>query len=210
MVQSRRKDPIIQPYPSYITRDHHYPSHYDPLKNPRFVNPSGSQVISPTPSISMEFYPRHCTSSVDTYRTCLIANDDSKEKCAEEGKNILAICPPWALDKMKDNNSLKLKLEAQANQKYRKSMEVPEYNRGRSVADVPLRTWTDGERSKLRPNSMWADDRYVDITQKEVDEAKERVRKRNLARGVVPNTEVHIEQYDRTYEAPSTKIPLYP
>lgn len=111
---------------------------------------------------------------------------------------------------MKENNRFKLKLEAQANLRYKKSMEVPEYNQGRTVADVPLRSWADGERSKLRPNSMWADDRYVDITQKEVDEAKERVRKRNLSKGYKPNTDVHYEVYDRTYEAPSTKIPLYP
>jgi hypothetical protein len=48
-------------------------------------------------------------------------------------------------------------------------MEVPDYNQGRTVADVPLKRWSDGERSSLRPNSIWADDRYVDITQKEVD-----------------------------------------
>ena len=70
---------------------------------------------------------------------------------------------------MKDNQRLKLKLEAQANLKYRRAMEVPDYNQGRTVADIPLKRWSDGERSSLRPNSIWADDRYVDITQKEVD-----------------------------------------
>jgi hypothetical protein len=73
---------------------------------------------------------------------------------------------------MKDNNTLKLKLEAQANRKLSKAMEVSDYNKGKTVADVPNRTWEDGERSKLRPNSMWADDRYADITQKEIEEAK--------------------------------------
>ena len=73
---------------------------------------------------------------------------------------------------MKDNNLLKLKLEAQANSRYRQAMEVADYNKGRTVADVPKRSWADGERSKVRPSSMWADDRYADITQKEVDEAK--------------------------------------
>ena len=82
---------------------------------------------------------------------------------------------------------MKQKLEAQANNNYRKAMSVPEYNKGRTIADIPNREWSDGERSKLRPNSIWADDRYVDITQKEIDEAKERIRKRNLARGIVPN-----------------------
>ena len=144
-------------------------------------------MISPQPTISVEYLPRHCTRSVDNYKTCLIANDDNKTKCQGEGNDILSICPPWALDKMKENNLLKLKMEAQTNAKYRRSMEVPDYNRGRSVADVPNKTWADGERSKLRPNTMWADDRYADITQTEVDEAKERVRKRNLAKGVKPN-----------------------
>lgn len=187
-----------------------FPSHYNPLDNPRYKRPEGSTALSIKPAFRFEFFPKHCTRTVDTYKTCLIANDDDKQKCKHEGEDILAICPPWALDKMKENQRLKLKLEAQANQKYRRSIEVPEYNQGRTVADVPLRSWADGERSKLRPNSIWADERYVDITQKEVDEAKERVRKRNLARGHVANTSVHIEPYDRTYEAPSTKIPLYP
>ena len=102
------------------------------------------------------------------------------------------------------------KLEAQANNKYKKVTEVADYNQGRSVADLPRKSWSDGERTKLRPNSIWADDRYADITQQEIDEAKERVRKRNLAKGHVPDNSVHVQTYDRTYEAPSTKVPLYP
>lgn len=104
----------------------------------------------------------------------------------------MAICPPWALDKMKDNQLLKRKLEAQNNQKYRRAMEVPAYNRGRTVADIPNKTWADGERSKLRPNSIWADERYLDITQEEVDAAKERVRRRNKAKGVKTDNSVHV------------------
>ena len=129
-------------------------------------------MIGPSPKLSFESFPRHCTRTVDSYKTCLIANDDNKDKCASEGKDILAICPPWALDKMKDNNNLKLKLEAQSNERLRRAMEVPEYNRGRTIADVPHKNWSDGERSKLRPNSMWADDRYADVSQQEIDEAK--------------------------------------
>lgn len=51
-------------------------------------------------------------------------------------------------------------------------MEVPSYNQGRSVANVPRRSWVDGTANHLRPDSMWIDDRYVDITQAEVDQAK--------------------------------------
>lgn len=100
---------------------------------------------------------------------------------------------------MKDNQILKKKLEANTNEKYRRVMEVPAYNRGRTVADIPNKTWADGERSKLRPNSIWADDRYADITQEEVDAAKERVKRRNKAKGVKSDSSVHIHPYDRTY-----------
>ena len=191
MVDARCVTLNIKPYPSRVTQQFHYNSHYDPFANPRFVKPPTAKVISASPSFTLEAFPRHCTRSVEAYKTCLVANDDSKDKCAHEGNDILAICPPWALDKMKDNQRLKLKLEAQANLKYRRAMEVPDYNQGRTVADIPLKRWSDGERSSLRPNSIWADDRYVDITQKEVDQAKERVKRRNLARGIKQDNSVH-------------------
>jgi hypothetical protein len=210
MVEARCKKHYTQPYPSRILQDNVFPGHYNPLDNPRYKKPEGSNVISANPAFRLEYYPKHCTRTVDSYKTCLLANDEDKNKCAHEGEDILAICPSWALDKMKENQRLKLKLEAQGNLKYKKAMEVSEYNQGKTVADVPQRNWSDGERTKLRPNSIWADDRYADITQKEVDEAKERVKKRNLSRGHQANTSVHIEPYNRSFEAPSTQIPLYP
>lgn len=51
-------------------------------------------------------------------------------------------------------------------------MEVPYYNKGRTVADVPLKSWQDGSRENLRPDTLWADDRYADITSEEVKAAK--------------------------------------
>jgi hypothetical protein len=65
-----------------------------------------------------------------------------------------------------------LRIEALNNQKYRKAIEVASYNEGRTVANVPRKSWTDGTSEKLRSDSMWIDDRYVDITQSEVDQAK--------------------------------------
>ena len=111
---------------------------------------------------------------------------------------------------MKEANVLKLKLEAQANAKYRSSMQVADYNKDRTVADVPCRTWEDGERAKLRPNSIWADDRYADITQKEVDAAKERVARRRAERGQVFDESVHYPVYDRAFETAQFEKPLYP
>ena len=55
------------------------------------------------------------------------------------------------------------------------------------MANVPRKSWFDGTADKLRSDSMWIDDRYVDISQAEIDQAKERVKKRNEAQGIVPN-----------------------
>jgi hypothetical protein len=64
------------------------------------------------------------------------------------------------------------------NKKFRDAMEVSSYNVGRTVANVPRKTWVDGTADKLRSDSMWIDDRYVDITQTEIDQAKERVQRK--------------------------------
>lgn len=43
-------------------------------------------------------------------------------------------------------------------------MEISEYNKGRTVADISNKNWTHGTREYLRPDTMWADERYVDIS----------------------------------------------
>lgn len=52
------------------------------------------------------------------------------------------------------------------NKKYNESMEVSSYNAGRTVANIPRKNWSDGTGDNIRPDSMWVDDRYVDINQK--------------------------------------------
>lgn len=61
-------------------------------------------------------------------------------------------------------------------------MKVGDYNKGRTVANVANKTWADGASDKLRPDTMWADDRYVDITQKDINEAKARIAERKAAK----------------------------
>jgi hypothetical protein len=53
-------------------------------------------------------------------------------------------------------------------------MTIPKYNEGRTVADVSSKTWIHGTKKHLRPDSMWADDRYANVTLEEVEEAKVR------------------------------------
>ena len=39
-------------------------------------------------------------------------------------------------------------------------MEVGEYNKGRSVSDLKLKTWSYGKPGNLKTDSFWEDDRY--------------------------------------------------
>ena len=66
-------------------------------------------------------------------------------------------------------------------------MKVSEYNKGRTVANVSTKTWRDGERDKLRPDTMYADDRYINVTQADIDAAKARIEKKK-AEGKIDTT----------------------
>lgn len=39
-------------------------------------------------------------------------------------------------------------------------MEVSDYNKGKTPKDVSTKTWIHGTRHYLRPDTLWADDRY--------------------------------------------------
>lgn len=113
---------------------------------------------------------------------------------------------------MKKKQLAFLRLEALNNQKYRRAMDAADYNQGRTVANTARKTWTDGTADQLRPDSMWIDDRYVDVTQAEIDQAKQRVKARHDAHGHGHGHHegVHLNLYDRTYERTPEGIPLYP
>ena len=42
-------------------------------------------------------------------------------------------------------------------------MTVSDYNRGRSVNDLQLKTWEHGKTANMRSDSIWLDDRYNPI-----------------------------------------------
>lgn len=150
--------------------------------------------------------PRFCEREIRKFKTCVVANDDKEEVCKQEQDNIVAICPQWALNNLKEKKLAILKEEALSNKKYKEVMEVPHYNKGRTVADVPHKSWQDGNRDHLRPDTLWADDRYADITKEEIEAAKARVKQRRQAN---PQKRSELPTYDRTYEVPPKEIPLY-
>jgi len=44
-------------------------------------------------------------------------------------------------------------------------MHVEDYNKGRTPADVSDKNWIHGTRNYLRPDTMYPDARYAEITQ---------------------------------------------
>ena len=53
-----------------------------------------------------------------------------------------------------------LRAEVIDNETYRRAMSVSDFNRGRSVSDLKLKTWEYGCGGNLRSDSLYQDDRY--------------------------------------------------
>mmetsp|Transcript_66274 Transcript_66274/g.76910 ORF Transcript_66274/g.76910 Transcript_66274/m.76910 type:complete len:288 (+) Transcript_66274:59-922(+) len=169
------------PLPNHVHFETLFPTHYDPTKKDSYETPNFLiQTQSPADRgsyvISADKLPRGCVRTIQTLRRCLMINGG--DKCEEEAYNITRICPNWALEDMREKDRFLAKVRAIQNNQYHNVMRVSHYNEGRTIADTADRTWTDGTRGHLRPDTMWPDERYTKITQKEIDEAKERVRQR--------------------------------
>lgn len=210
------------PYPNGINFWKMFPSHYDPLvdepKKERW------QIENDAPGAHSHFVftadklPRACVRTIQNYKRCEMVN--SKQRCQNESLDILKICPTWALDELKEKKRFLAKVAAINNQTYQSAMEVSSYNNGRTVKDISTRTAVDGFRDKLRPDTMWADERYSKITQAEINEAKKRIEERRKKRdeGLGQKVETHHqtqghaeeEHYDYKHIAIKHPKPLYP
>jgi len=91
---------LVKPYPTRITKESGYPSHYNPFAHESYTPGVANKPLSAHPSFGIQFLPKHCIRTVQTFKKCLIANDDDRVKCEKEGTDILAICPAFALDAM--------------------------------------------------------------------------------------------------------------
>mmetsp|Transcript_36706 Transcript_36706/g.41787 ORF Transcript_36706/g.41787 Transcript_36706/m.41787 type:complete len:213 (+) Transcript_36706:57-695(+) len=103
-------------------------------------------------------YPRACIREMRKFESCERKNGAAS--CDAQKENIVAICPNWALDNMKDKKKWVARAESIDNATYRRAMEVSDYNQGRTVSDLEIKDWSYGTRKHLRPETLWADDRY--------------------------------------------------
>jgi hypothetical protein len=167
-------------YPNYVTFERWLPAHFDPLAAPSYTKPLWSNEkhapVNTYPAFTAEKLPRGCVRTIQNYQRCEMVN--GTQKCGDEAKEILEICPNWALEGMKEKTKWIVKVTAMQNNQYFRAMQVSEYNKGRSVKDVSDKTWIDGTRVNLRPDTMWADQRYGKISQAEINDAKKRVEQR--------------------------------
>ena len=99
---------------------------------------------------------------------------NGKENCAEEMKTTVEICPTWCQEDMAERKRFDRKVLLIQKAEYDRAMAPAPYNEGRTVADISNKTYIHGTRKYLRPDTLWADERYVDVTPEEAKEAKVR------------------------------------
>lgn len=91
------------------------------------------------------------------------------------------------------------------------AMEISSYNKNRSIKDVDGRKyWIHGKPPILRPDSLWADERYINVTEEEIAEAKKRVQARLDAKGIKPNQDLRYPKpIPKDYEIYNVDKPLF-
>ena len=126
------------------------------MKNGGFCegNLQNSKYLSLTPS----FIPRGCYREIKKYQYC--AQNRGADACLNDKLSIMEVCPDHILEALREKKKWYLRAEVIDNQTYKRAMQVSDYNRGRSVSELKLKTWEFGKGENLKSDSLWQDDRY--------------------------------------------------
>lgn len=177
---------IAPPLPNPVKYGGFLNAHYDPLTtsehppDSRTYHTAGPMQDKGVLTMVPTKFPRPCERYLGFYKRCVMVNGE--DKCGKEERDFLGICPNFALEDYRKQKIFREKVRFIQRQEYLEAMEVPSYNKGRSVAMVDsTKRWKDGQAQNLRPDSIWADDRYADVTQEDIDAAKARVAARRAA-----------------------------
>lgn len=95
--------------------------------------------------------PRGCQREIRTYNFC--KDKSSPEACFQEKINIMEVCPDHVLEGLREKKKHMLRAESIDNETYKRAMEVSDFNKGRSVSDLQLKSWEYGKR--LRSDSWY-------------------------------------------------------
>ena len=102
--------------------------------------------------------PRGCYREIRKFQACNSANGAANQVCKDQKLSIMEVCPDHVLEGLREKKKWFARAETIDNETYRRAMQVSDYNRGRSVSDLSLKTWTFGEN--LRSDSYYEDNRY--------------------------------------------------
>ena len=100
--------------------------------------------------------PRGCYREIRKYNYC--AKAKGKDACFEQKLDIMEVCPEHILEGLQEKKKWLLRAELIDNETYKRAMQVSDYNKGRSVSDLQLKSWA--YTKSLRRETVWADDRY--------------------------------------------------
>ena len=151
---------------SFNKYHHHYQAHDDWYpdrkgktlghKNGGFCenNMKNSKYMTLIPN----FIPRGCYKEIRKFQLC--AQRHSADHCLSDKLGVMEVCPDHVLEGLQEKKKWFLRAEVIDNQTYKRAMTVSDYNRGRSVSDLQLKTWEHGKGGNLRSDSLWQDDRY--------------------------------------------------
>lgn len=104
------------------------------------------------------FIPRGCYKEIRKFQLCAAKRD--AETCLNEKLSVMEVCPDHVLEGLQEKKKWYLRAEVIDNQTYKRAMTVSDYNKGRSVTDLKLKTWEHGKGGQLRSDTVWQDDRY--------------------------------------------------
>jgi hypothetical protein len=99
------------------------------------------------------FIPRGCYREIRKYQICAAKN--GKESCLNDKLSIMEVCPDHVLEGLREKKKWNLRAEVIDNQTYKRAMQISDYNKGRSVSDLELKTWAYGKAENLRSDSVW-------------------------------------------------------
>lgn len=204
-------DPL--PNPSRFSR--FLPVHYDALNDTKFVPIERFNEGSEATSLNRSYnftqtkLPPVCDKYLFFYKRCAMIN--GSDKCKDEENEFLEVCPNFVLNKMKNKKMKMAQARLIQMKEYNDAMELSSYNAGRSIRDIDMtKRWKDGTAEKLRPDTFWNDDRYINVNDEDIAAAKERVKERQIKEGYIrSNTVRHPKKLDKDYEAYSTEKPLF-
>ncbi len=104
------------------------------------------------------FIPRGCYKEIRKFQIC--ASKRGADHCLNDKLAVMEVCPDHVLEGLQEKKKWYLRAETIDNQTYKRAMSVSDYNKGRSVTDLKLKTWEHGKGGQLRSDTVWQDDRY--------------------------------------------------